>query len=259
MFPGGDNFLVQEAEKYFDRLTQIEFPLAVLMLAGIGLVMMVLAHPASGAFVPLTFVCSLFFILNYQPGDKYVFYLSTYIPIVVAAGAGMGFLMELVRRYLPAAQHRRYLLVHLLPVAFFFTAIVQPYGAVRWEALRTGVAAFVQEDYAFPVKELQAPRFIGEMQLSGIPDNAVLVLDWRALYTTAYSAHVERGQPDLLFMEGMPHGNKGHVAVTLVSELTQDLREGRPVYVDKRYPGLDASFKLMPAPASNLYRLTLRE
>jgi hypothetical protein len=97
------------------------------------------------------------------------------------------------------------------------------------------------------------------MRLLGLSDNAVLVSDWRALYATAYVAHVEQGRTNILFMEGMPHGHNGRVATTLVSELTSALMEGRPVYVDRRYPGLDQSFRLLPATANNWYRLTLRE
>jgi hypothetical protein len=196
--------------------------------------------------------------LNYQVGDKYVFYLSTYIPIAVAVGTGMGFLLEVVHRYLAATQDRRYLLVYVLPVAFFFTTVVQPYGSSRGEALRTGVAGFVRDDYAFPVKNLQEPRGVAEMRLLGIPDNAVLVSDWRALYAIAYIAHVEEDRTNILFMEGMPHGNNGRVATTLVSELKKDLEEGRPVYIDKRYPGLE-DFRVMPVGASNWYRLTLTQ
>jgi hypothetical protein len=258
MFPAEKFSLLKETEIYGDRLTQIEFSLPVLLLAGIGLVVMVITRPALGAFMPVAFVCSLYFILNYQVGDKYVFYLSTYIPIAVAVGTGMGFVLEVVHRYLAATQDRRYLLIYLLPVAFFFTTVVQPYGAVRWEALRTGVANFVKDDYAFPVKNLQEPRQVAEMRLLGIPDNAVLVSDWRALYTTVYIAHVEQGRTNILFIEAMPHGNNGRVATTLISELTKDLEEGRPVYIDKRYPGLE-DFRVMPAGASNWYRLTRRE
>lgn len=258
MFPGGRFSLLKEMGIYGDRLARVEFSPPMLLLAGIGLVVMLITRPTLGALMPLTVVCSLFFVLNYQPGDKYVFYLPTYIPIAVTLGVGTGFLLELVHRHLVAAQGRRYLLVSLLPVAFFFTTVAQPYGAARWESLRSGVAGFVKEDYAFPVKNLQEPRRVAERRLSGIPPNAVLVLEWRSLYTAAYIAHVERGQTDILFLEAMPYGHKGRVAITLVAELTERLSEGRPVYVDKRYPGLE-DFRILPAPLSDLYRLTLRE
>jgi len=259
MFPGERFSLLKEVGIYSDRLARVEFSPPLLLLAGIGLTIMLVTRPALGGLIPVSFVCFLYFILNYQVGDKYVFYLPTYIPLAVAAGTGMGFLLELVHRYLAAMQGRCYRLIYLLPVAFFFTTVAQPYGAVRWEALRSGVARFVKEDYPFPVKDLREPRLVAEMRLSDIPHDAVLVLEWRTLYTTAYIAHVERGQTNILFLEAMPYGHNGRVAITLVSELTNRLLEGRPVYVDKRYPGLDASFRILPAPSSNLYRLTLRE
>jgi hypothetical protein len=120
------------------------------------------------------------------------------------------------------------------------------------------VADFVTEDYVFPVRELAEPRFVAQMRLAGIPDDAVLVMDWRALYTTAYLAHVESGMTNMLFFEAMPRGNNGKVAPTLIAQLTDYLEEGRPVFAEWQYPGLEGSFRLLPV-SGNLYRLSLRE
>jgi hypothetical protein len=258
LFPGGDFSFNDELENFGGRLLGLEFPPLVLLFALAGLVVMLVTHPIRGAFYPLAFLFSLFIILNYRVGDKYVFYLSLYIPLTVAVGAGIGFILDRVHLYLGPEEGRGYRMLYLLPVLFFFSMVVQPTAAVRWHALRSGLADFVTEDYAFPVKNLEEPRFKAQMFLTGIADNAVLVMDWRELFSTAYLAYVERRQTNILFFEAMPYGNQGEVASTLIDQLTGYLQEGRPVYVEQKYPGLDKNFRILPA-YGQLYKLSLRK
>jgi hypothetical protein len=135
--------------------------------------------------------------------------------------------------------------------------VVQSSAPIRWRAIRDGVANFVTEDYPFPVQNLKEPRLVAQMNLVDTADNAVFILDWRGLFATAYLAHVERGMTNTLFFEAMPYGNNGKVAPTLVAELKTLLQEGRPVYTDQNYPGLDQNFRLLPS-HGNLYELSLR-
>jgi len=257
LFPKKDFSLKKELEKFSDRLIKIEFPPSALLFALIGLVVMLISGPIRGAFFLLAFLFSAFLILNYQVEDKYVSYLSLYIPLAVAVGSGMGFVLEWVHRYLEPVPGRGYQLLYLLAVLFFATMVVQPTATVRWKAFRNGVADFVTEDYPYPVRNLKEPRLVSQMRLTGVADNAVFVLDWRALFTTAYLAHVEKGMTNTLFLEAMPRGNDGKVAATLVAELKGYLQEGRPVYVDQKHPGLEENFRLMSSPG-NLYKLSLR-
>jgi hypothetical protein len=134
--------------------------------------------------------------------------------------------------------------------------ILQPTASIRWQALREGKADFVTENYVYPVYALEEPRFVAQRRLAGASNEAVFVLDWRALYTTAYIAHVEKKLNNTLFFEAMPYGNAGEVASTLITQLAGYLEEGRPVFTDQRYPGLEDKFRLLPV-SGNLYKLTL--
>ena len=257
LFPSKDFSFNKEIEKFSDRLTTLEFPPLVLLIAAVGLVVMLVKRPASGAFFPLAFIFSAFLVLNYQVGDKFVFYLSLYIPLAVAIGAGIGFVLDWFHRYLETVPGSSLRMLYLLPVLFFITLVVQPTAAIRWKAIQKGAANFVTEDYPYPVKNLHEPRYIAQMRLAGMADNAVFVLDWRALFTTAYLAHVEKGMTNTLFFEGMPRGNDGKVASTLIDQLKGYLEKGRPVYTDQKYPGLENSFRILPA-SGDLYRLSLK-
>jgi hypothetical protein len=258
LFPGGDFSFKKELDDFTIRLRQLEFPPLVLLFALAGLVVMLYINPARGAFYLLAFLFSAFLILNYQVGDKYVFYLSLYIPLTVAAGVGMGFALDWVHQRLGVVPGRSGQILYLFAVLFFITMVIQPSASVRWQALRKGSANFVTEDYVFPVKILKEPRLVAQMRLTGVEDNAVLVMDWRAMYTTAYLAYVEEGKKNMLFKEAMPAGNNGKVASTLITQIDGYLNEGRPVYIEWKYPGLEEKFRILPA-FGDLYKLSLRK
>ena len=260
LFPKDENFSFQkEWGNFRDRLVEMEFSPMVILFALVGTVVMMVTHPIRGVFLPLTFLVSLFFILNYRVWEKYVFYLPLYIPLAVAIGAGMGFVLDRVHRYLESAPGRGYQWLYLPVALFFVTMILQPTASIRWQAIQSGTAAaFVTEDYPFPAKNLNEPRFAAQMRLANIEENAVFVLDFRVLYSTAYLAYIDKGMTNTLFFEAMPYGIDGKVASTLIAELKNCLQEGRPVYTDQRYPGLDKDFRLVPT-AGNLYKLSLRQ
>lgn len=257
LFPGESLSFGDELSNFIGRLAELEFSPLMIVFMLAGMVIMSVKQPIRGLFPPLTFLVSLFFILNYQVGDKYVFYLSLYIPLTVALGTGIGFVLEWIQRLLNSIPDRRYHLIYLLPVMFFVTLVVLPTAAARWSALQVGKADFVTDTYPYPVADLREPRFVAESRLVNAEPNSVFVLDWRALFTTAYIAQVENHQMNMLFMEAMPVGNNGMVASTLIDELKGYLQEGRSVFTNQRYPGLDQDFRLVPGPG-DLYTLKLK-
>ena len=258
LFPGGDFSFGKELTDFVSRLVGTEFSPLVILVALAGLVIMVVTQPARGAFYVLAFLFSAFLILNYQVGDKNVFYLSLYIPLAVAVGVALGFVLDWIRRSLEPLSNRTFPLLYLLFVLFFVTLVVQPTFTIRWQALRNGAADFVTDTYPFPVENLKEPRLVAQSRLAGVSANAVFVLDWRALFTTAYLAHVEKDMTNMLFFEAMPRGSDGKVASTLTAQLKGYLEEGRPVYANEKYPGLEENFRLLPAHA-DLVQLTLRK
>jgi Protein of unknown function (DUF2723) len=259
LFPEDDDFSLKEEWKDFkDRLTKLEFPRLVLLFAGLGAFVMVITRPLRGVFYLMAFFLSLFFALNYRVDDKYVFYLSLYIPLTVAVGAGIGFVLEQIHHFIGPVSDRYSQILYVLPILFFVTMVMQPTAGARWQAIREGAATFVTEDFAFPVKDLKEPRQVAEMQVADAEQNAVFVLEWRGLYATAYLAHVEKGMTNTLFFEAMPAGHDEKIASTLIAELKDCLQEGRPVYVEQRFPGLETDFFLLPTSA-HLYKLSLRE
>jgi hypothetical protein len=241
---------VDEFVIYADRLIGYEFSTLMLLCAILGVTALLHTKPKLGVCWLVAFATILFFVLNYQPPDKYIFYLPTYLLIAVAIGCGTGSMLEWTH-------WRRLLPLHLLAAALLILMVARPYGAARWAALRAGAATFVQEDYVYPLHNLEEPRLLATWQLKSIPDNALLIMDWRALYTTYYLAHVERLRPDVTILEASPHGGEGMVADTLVQVLEEALREGHPVLAERAYGNLRDHFRVMPASGGQWYRLSL--
>lgn len=258
MFPANID-AVDEFVVYCDRLISYEFSPLMLLCAMLGVTVMLHTVPELGVFWLVTFVTILYLILHYQPPDKYIFYLPTSLLVAIATGCGAGSLLEWAHQHLVAVRKRRYLApLYLLAVALLVWMVVQPSGAPRWQALRAGAATFVQEDYVYPLYNLEEPRRMTTWKLKSLPDNPLLIMEWRALYTMYYLAHVERLRPDIMILEASPHGaEEGMVADTLIQELKDALREGRPVYAERVYGNLRHHFRVQPALGGEWYRLSL--
>jgi hypothetical protein len=251
--------IADEVVIYIDRLLSYEFSIPMILCAILGVTALLHAQPKLGVFWLVAFFSILAFILNYQPPDKYVFYLPTYLLVTVAIGCGAGSVLEWIHRHLVAVRRRRYLLLlYPLTMALFILMVVQPSAALRWQALQDGAATFVREDYAYPIKDLRVPRYLATWKIQSLPENAVVISEWRSLYTMYYLAHVERMRPDITIMEASPHGGEGMVADTLIQTLEEALQEGRPVFADRVYGNLRDHFRVLPA-GGQWYRLSQPE
>jgi hypothetical protein len=255
MFPEGHSFL-EALGAYVDRLVSYEFSPLLILTALLGLEVMLRTTPVLGLFVVGAGVTMLFLVLNYEPPDKYIFFLPTYVVATLAMGSGMGSLLDLTGRRLTPRKPWLFL-IHGMLVFVFVWVVVHPYWESRREALSAGAATFVNEDYVYPVSELEEPRHSAAWQLRVLPDQAVMISDWRRLYAMYYLAHAERARPDIRIYEAAPYGSGGQVAETLIETLEVALIDGRPVFADRIYPNLRRHFRVQPALGGAWYRLSL--
>jgi len=259
MFPGGEDFIWKALASYIDRLFAHEFTPAMYLCALLGLMVMERTAPQLFGFVLTALITMLYLILHYEPPDKYIFYLPTYIFIALAIGAGAGFLLELTGRTRLARRGRWRWILYAPVLILLVGIIIRPYAPLRWRALQAGAATFVQEDYVYPLHNLEEPRQTASWQLKNLPQDAVLIVGWRALYTMYYLAHVEGQRPDLVILEASPHGADDSLADSLIHQLQEALQQGRPVFADRVYRNMRAHFRAQPALGGDWYRLSLRE
>lgn len=260
MFPDGQFWRLDEIGEYADLLGR-EFSWVVLLCAVGGLIVMVWRAPRAGVFVLLAMATTVWVISNYHPGDQELFYMPTFVLIAVAAGVGAGFILDRVCVWTtPSAIEQKkpsFSIYHLIVALVFGMLILLPSVEARWQALQTGVISFSASTYVYPVENLAEPRYRAHLQTAYVPDDAVLVLDWRGLYSAAYLAHVEQGRTGMTFIEATPHGGSGKLADSMLDDLEQMVRDGRPVFVERVYEPLRERFRVLPVPLGKLYRLSL--
>ena len=253
MFPGGLGFMVSRFAAYLFRLLAFEFGLVSIFAAIIGWRAIRQQNRQLASFLLLGFLTILLLVINYEPGDKHIFYLPTYITIVVAASAGFARLLDRAEQW----QWRGRSLGQPAILLIFILLIGQHFWPSRLAALADGKASFVSETYPYPVDDLTEPRQYAETVANSLPDDAFVLMGWRTLYAVYYVTAVEQGRMGIEMAEPTPYRTEGHVQPPLVAQIEADLRTGRPVFSDDRYD-LPRYFSLQRE-RSGLYSLSLRE
>jgi transmembrane protein TMEM260 (protein O-mannosyltransferase) len=210
----------------------------------------------TGVGLAVTFTAGLV----YFPGDKYLFYLPFYVLLSILAGVGAGYLVGWVTRIVPAPVPRA--IPSVIVTVILIAVCAAPFINTRWKSIQVGRSGFVKEDYAYPVNKADEPRRAAECALSKVPESdALLVLDWRALYSIYYVAHVEQGRTGIIIHEALPYPARA-VAKTLQDEIAARLANGETVYVDNDYNPLRNTFTLTRVPGAcsnyNLFKLALK-
>jgi Protein of unknown function (DUF2723) len=269
LFSGDPGYMAQELKIYLGWLVGKDFGLPVIVLGVFGMIPIFRQRPRWGGFLLITLAIMLFFLANYKVSGNYVFYIATYVLVALAAGVGAGTLLDLFYQAqaklamakFGMAKLRRLGLGIIYPILAILAAvlIVLPFWSSRWQALKAGSGTFIQNDYTYPLKNLEEPRQIAEERLSYVEDNAVLVLEWRTLYATYYVAHVEQGRYGIRMYEGAAYPADGSLPDTLVEEIKAALKAGKPVYFDHPYRNMERNFRALPVGGADLLRIKLRE
>lgn len=249
----------KEVENFFEDYLAREYTPPTLLLALLGALVALLRHTRQFALVTATLLVAFVAALVYQPGDKYIFYLPVYVMVALYAGVGAGYLLTWSTAILPVWLR---LVTGIILTLILIGLCTAPLLDSRWGAIRTGESRFVDETYAYPVENLREPRLAAECAVSKVvEDNAFLVLDWRALYSIYYVAHVEQGRTGLVIREAQPHGAQ-FMTESLRAEIAAQIEAGVPVYVDREDSTLRRSYTMTPVSGGcrdyDLFTLTTR-
>ncbi|MCA9918116.1 MAG: ATP-binding cassette domain-containing protein [Anaerolineales bacterium] len=253
MFPGGVGFMASRFAGYLFRLLAFEFGLISLVAAVVGWRSIRRQNRQIANFLLVGFLTILILVINYEPGDKHIFYLPTYITLVVAAMAGFDRLLARAEQWSWTQKRWGQTAVILL----FVLLIGQHFWPSRLIALAEGKASFVTETYPYPVDDLAEPRQYAEAIADSLPDDAFVMLEWRTLYAVFYVTAVEQGRTGIEMAEPTPYRTEGQVQPPLLAMIEEDLENGRPVFSDARYD-LHQYFNLRRE-RNGLFRLSLRE
>jgi hypothetical protein len=257
LFSGKVDFMLTELKYYLKYLLRYDLAIWVFPLALIGWLAILRQRRVWGAFLILYGMIMLFLIVNYQGPGKYVFFITTYMLIGIAVGIGVSWLVSFGRAVLKAQPPRLIRTTQALGIALLAWALLSPFWATRWQALQAGAATFVTKDIAYPVHDLKEPRMLAEQRLERVEPDAMLLMDWKRLYSTYYVAQVEGRLPGVRILENIPGESEGTLAESLIQEIMQALQQGQPVYFDRAYPKLETTFRFTPLEGANLVRVEL--
>ena len=247
LFKGGTDAARKSLLDYQHQMISREFSVWFLLFGLYGLLILLFRSPWNAGYLLASYGFVLFFALNYHPDDQYLFFLSTYIPIVAVSAVGIGALIESPAKWIFLSSRGWAPIVSVCVTLILLGLTIQPALAQRLPSIRSGVARFVREDYQFPVSNLKEPRLLGQVYLSALPDNALVLMEWRDLYVMAYLAYVEDKKPGIKLVEAMPRGNDGKLSASMLETIRQALTDGRPVFAAQRFPGLAENFRLVTA------------
>jgi hypothetical protein len=257
LFSGKVAFMLAQLKYYLKYLLRYDLAIWVFPLALIGWVAILRQRRVWGAFLMMYGMTLLFLIVNYLGPGKYVFFISTYLLIGIVAGTGVGWLVSFGQVALKAQPQWLIRTTQALGIALLVWALLSPFWITRWQALQAGAATFVTKDNAYPVHDLMEPLKLAEQRLEQVELNALLLMDWKKLYATYYVAQIEGRLPGVRILENIPGESEGTLAESLIQEISQALHQGQPVYFDRTYPKLDATFRFTPLEGINLVRVEL--
>lgn len=258
--------VVQNLAKYFEWLPG-QFSRPVLALAGIGL----LALLVSPRRVPrwrelllllITWAAMVLYVINYDIGDDFVFYIPTYVLLAAAAGAGASAVQEAVEALAvqnPRLGGRRLAWISgaaglVLVVVGLFPAY--PVVVKSWKEARiTFLDSSGYRDYPYPVKGPSWPRIEAKAVAKIVEDNAIIFTDWGRLYPIYYIALVEQGRTGIEVHETYPAMTPKPFADS-ARKYIQERYSTRPIYFAAPVDELTDEYRFAPVGSGNLlYRL----
>lgn len=246
---------------FFEDYLPREYARPAWLLALLGAVTVLILYTRQFALIGSALIVAFVAGLIYHPGDKYIFYLPVYIYMAIFVGAGAGSLISWLTWLIPRAIPRA--LPNALLTIIIAAGCIAPFVNMRWRAVQMGRALFITEDYVFPVNRLSGPRRAAECALLKVAEpDALIVLDWQALYSIYYVAHVEQGRTGIVIHEAIPHGTQV-VTENLRAKIAETISSGGVVYVNADHPPLSRTYTLTPVSGPcagyDLFKLSPRE
>jgi hypothetical protein len=283
MFVNSFAKMTLKADEYY-RATQHDLPALILWLGGLGLLLL-FGYKRPGErrrwpealLLSLSMAAMLVFIVNYNIGDIYTYYIISYIPLMAAVAAGAAGLFDLldwvIGKIVPSPavgdgeekSSSRSLTFWLSGIAGAALAaallwvIVAPSAKTIDLSWRLHRITFLDGTdfayYPYPVTHPDGPHNQAEAIVGQVEDGSILFTGWDLLYPVFYLAEVEGRRPGLLAHEQYPAGSDGRLTSTAIDYIRANFSK-RPIYFTQIDKDLARSYKFVTVDSSiPLYRL----
>jgi hypothetical protein len=192
------------AKTYWKELGN-NFALPSLILMGIGLIGLFVRRWREGLLLLLSLGVSMFFITNYDVFDVVVFFVPTFIFLVVWSGIGLGTVMELLARGIKRVRLEK----RAVPAAALLGCLVlgltiQMRSEMVVKAWQSRAVVFMRgtdfANYPFPISDPQKPYRDAKAIVDSVEDNSIVFISWEVLFPCYYVAG-EEGRKGISFHE----------------------------------------------------------
>jgi hypothetical protein len=254
MFADPAETMPRLSQQYLDGLPH-ELTLWVIGLAGIGLLGVLVRRWRVGVLFLLALAAYAVYTFNYDLWDLYVFFIPSYVLLAILAGAGLGWLVDGLRRFVPWPVAR---LVVEPALAVAVVAVgVWPILAPNISLIRMGRPAFRFDGYPADSVGMTGIHPQATAVVRGLDQDAIVFTDWYWLYSFYYAATIEQGRTDLMFIETTPYVEGGGLAASIIPYVQNHL-PSHPIFFARRQPEMTrAGYTFQPVHVGpmTLYRV----
>jgi hypothetical protein len=254
MFADPAETMPRLSQQYLDGLPH-ELTWWVVGLAGIGLLGLLVRRWRVGVFFLLALAAYLAYTFNYDLWDLYVFFIPSYVLLAILASAGLGWLVDGLRRFVPWRVAR--LIVEPALAVAVVAVGVWPIFAPNMPLIQMGRPAFHFDGYPADNVGMAGIHPQATAVVRSLDQDAIIFTDWYWLYPFYYAATIEQGRTDLMFIETTPFVEGGGLAASIIPYV-QDHLAGHPIFFARRQPAMTrAGFTFQPVHVGpmTLYRV----
>lgn len=233
-------------------------------LAGLGVAALLLRGSSGwreAVFLAASWGALTAFVLTYQIGDIFVFYIPTYVPAALAASLGAGGVAHVVSRLSgrlgPAPRRAGPFLAGAAALALVWVCLQPALPLLRAAWTEKRITFLDESDlrwYPYPVEDPEYPRRYARSVVDAVEDDAIIITTWDLLYPIFYVAHIEQGRLGINAFETY----RSLIDIN-PSDMTLDyIRSNigvRPVYVTKIYDNMQDGFRFSRVPGIELWRV----
>ncbi len=252
MFADPGKTMPRLSEQYLDGLPH-ELTQWVIGLAGIGLLGLFVRRWRVAVLFLLALATYFVYTFNYDLWDLYVFFIPSYILIAILAGAGLGWLVDGLRRFVPWPAAR--LVVEPALAVAVVVVGVWPIFSPNMLLIRLGQPIFDVDGY--PASNVAGLHSLATAVVRGLDQDAIVFTEWHWLYAYYYAAYLEQGRTDLMFIETVPY-NKGSGMAASIIPYVQEHLASHPIFFARRQPEMTRAgftFQSVRVGPTTLYRV----
>ena len=261
MFQNPAETMPAQAGKFFGNLPN-DFSWVSLGLIILGWIFIFRRDWRIGIFFTVSLFTHWVYTFNYQIGDIHVFYISSYLIMVVFLGLGITWILgvtlrtrdhptaEIAEQIKNTPRSLRALRLILATIAkinpsiistfiilICLIGIISPFADERWDFIKTGQANFDFNWYPY-YDQLDPWRADIRRMIPELEENAIVFADWYDLFPYHYVAIVEEGRDDLQFIEAIPYSPNWGMADSALELIIENIAD-RSIYAAWELPNLD--------------------